>query len=97
MAICLAVIYDIQDGHEEEAAGYLLELTALSRREPGCLSYHSYRAHEDPRRFFIYEIYEDRAALEEHMKSPHFERYGINGIRRIARRREAVIGSPLGE
>jgi quinol monooxygenase YgiN len=95
--VCLGVIYDIKDGHEEDAAAFLIELMAATRREPGCRMYLIHRATDDPRRFFIYEQYDDEAALEAHLNSPHFQRYGINGIRAVARNREAVHCMPLGE
>jgi quinol monooxygenase YgiN len=95
--VCLAVIYDVRDGHEEEASAYLIELMAATKREPGCRFYAVHRATEDPRRFFIYEQYDDESALQAHITSPHFERFGVNGIRKVARNREAVHCIPLGE
>jgi len=93
--LCLAVIYDIESGREEEAAALFLQLKAASEREPGNLGYEVFRATDDPRRFFLYETYRDEAALEAHRNSDHFRKCGLNGVRTIARNREAVLCVPL--
>jgi len=95
--IALAVTYVFKAGHEEEAAGYFRELILASRREPGCRMYVVHRAKNDPAKFFIYEQYDDEAALEAHRSAPHFERYGKNGIQKIAERREPELYIPLAE
>jgi quinol monooxygenase YgiN len=95
--IALAVTYIFKAGHEEEAAGYFRELIPASRLEPGCRLYVVHRAKSDPAKFFIYEQYDDEAALDAHIASPHFERYGKNGIRKIAERREPELYIPLAE
>jgi (4S)-4-hydroxy-5-phosphonooxypentane-2,3-dione isomerase len=95
--ICLAVIYTFQPGKEEEAVGYLRELIPASRKEPGCRMYVVHRGKEDPRMFFIYEQYDDEAALEAHRNSSHFQRYGKNGLQTIAATREPRLYVPLDE
>jgi quinol monooxygenase YgiN len=95
--ICLAVTYTFQPGKEEEALGYLRELIPASREEPGCRMYVVHRGKDDPQRFFIYEQYDDEAAFEAHKNSPHFQRYGMNGLRTIMATRDAHFYLPLAE
>jgi autoinducer 2-degrading protein len=95
--IAIAVTYVFLPGHEEEAVGYFRELIPASRREPGCRMYVVHRGKDDPAKFFIYEQYDDEAAFDAHRASPHFERYGTNGIRKIAARREPELYIPLAE
>jgi quinol monooxygenase YgiN len=95
--IALAITYVFMAGHEEEAVGYFRELIPASRREPGCRMYVVHRAKSDPAKFFIYEQYDDEAAFDFHRSTPHFERYGKNGIQKIAVRREPELYIPLAE
>jgi quinol monooxygenase YgiN len=44
----------------------------LSQAEPGCLRYEAFRSADDPRRFFLFEQYEDTDALSAHSASDHF-------------------------
>ena len=62
--ICVAVTYVIKTGHENEAVALLAKLTEATRSEPGCRMYLAHRSTTDPRRFFLYEQYDDPAALE---------------------------------
>ncbi len=93
--IVLAVTYVIRAGHEAEAENYLRELISASRQEPGCRAYDVNRSTDDPRVFLIYERYDDEAALEAHRATPHFERFGKNGIQKIAQSRLAASYVPL--
>jgi quinol monooxygenase YgiN len=93
--ICLAVTYTIQPGHEDEAVAHFRSLIPASRAEPGCRMYVVHRVEDDPRTFFIYEQYDDQAALDKHRASAHFEKDGRNGIQRIAEHRVALVCSPF--
>ena len=73
--ICVAVTYVIKPGHEDEAVALFRKLTEHTRAEPGCRMYLAHRSTTDPRRFFLYEQYDDQAALDAHRAAPHFEQY----------------------
>ena len=68
--ICAAVTYVIKHGHEEQAAELFRTLTEQTRAEPGCRMYLAHRSTTDPRRFFLYEQYDDQAALDAHRAAP---------------------------
>jgi quinol monooxygenase YgiN len=93
--ICLAVTYTIRPGREGEAAEHFRRLIPASRAEPGCRMYLVHRAEDKPRTFFIYEQYDDQAALDAHRASAHFEEHGRNGIQRIAEDRVALVCTPF--
>ena len=93
--ICLAVTYVMKPGTEEEAVERLRLLTQSTRLEPGCRFYQAHRSTTDPRTFFLYELYEDEAALEFHRATPHFAEHVINGIRAIAETRSPELYEPL--
>ena len=78
--LCVAVTYVIQAGQEETAAGLLKKMIPLTRQEPGCRMYLVHRSPADPRRFFLYEQYDDQAALDAHRAAPYFEEYVKGGL-----------------
>jgi quinol monooxygenase YgiN len=74
MAYVVAAHWHAKDGSEDRVAEIIEELTPLSRAEPGVRYYQAQRAPDDPRHFFLYEIYDDEAAYQAHMESEHFTR-----------------------
>jgi quinol monooxygenase YgiN len=74
MSLVLVVRMKVAEGNEERLAQVLDELARASREEPGCELYIPSRSTEDPRSYQIYEQYRDRAALEAHGASEHFQR-----------------------
>ncbi len=75
MTFVVAATYRSKKGEEEKIREILQTMAPLSRREPGCLFYQGHRSADDPRVFFLYEQYADRAGYEAHMASEHFERH----------------------
>ena len=93
--IALAVTYTFKPGKEDEAVEHFRHLIPASRAESGCRMYVVHRGKDDPRRFFIYEQYDDEAALDAHRNSDHFQRYGKNGLQTIMETREPMLCVPL--
>ena len=93
--ICVAVTYVIKPGHEREAVELFGKLTEATRAEPGCRMYQVHRSRQEPRRFFLYEQYDDEKALEAHRASPHFEQYVQRGLLRIIESRTPDTWIPL--
>jgi quinol monooxygenase YgiN len=54
-----------------------------------------HRHKTDPRRFFIYEQYQDEAALEAHRNSEHFQQIAVGQLAKIATRVEGELYTPL--
>jgi (4S)-4-hydroxy-5-phosphonooxypentane-2,3-dione isomerase len=94
-AVCLNVMYTIQAGHEDEAVDDLRKLAAETRKEPGNVLFLIHRSLEDPRKFLIYEQYRSQAALDTHLSKDYFQRYSVNGLRKIAESRMAGTYRPL--
>ena len=67
-------------GDREEIAVILRELTAESRKEPGCVTYIPHFVDGEPATVVIYEQYRDQAALDAHRNAPHFHQYAIGGL-----------------
>ncbi len=94
--VVLAVTWMAKAGHETEVAGVFSKLTEESRKEPGCVIYQVHRHKTEPRRFFIYELYKDDAALEAHRAAPHFLQFARKELPKIAERTEGNLYEPLG-
>jgi quinol monooxygenase YgiN len=54
-----------------------------------------HRSTADGRRFFLYEQYDDQAALDAHRHSPHFETYATNGLYHLADSRSPELYAPV--
>lgn len=93
--ICVAVTYVIKLGHEQEAVELFSKLTPATRSEPGCRMYLAHRSKADPRRFFLYEQYDDQAALDAHRAAPHFAQYATGGLFTILESRTPELYEPL--
>jgi quinol monooxygenase YgiN len=76
MAYVVCARWTAKEGREEDVAAVLLQLARPSRAEPGNLFYQANRDPENPRVFFFYEMYADRAGYEAHGSSEHFQRLG---------------------
>jgi quinol monooxygenase YgiN len=59
-------------GKESELREVLRGLVGPTRKEPGCHRYEMYES-EQKGRYFAYEIWQNREALDTHMQSAHFK------------------------
>jgi quinol monooxygenase YgiN len=94
--LCVAVTYVIKPGHEQEAVELFGKLTGATRGEPGCRMYQVHRSTTDPRRFFIYEQYEDQAALDAHRATTHFAQFATGGLFPLLESRTPELFETLG-
>lgn len=81
--ICFAVSVDVEEKHWADVRQVLAELTQLSRREAGCVTYLTQQSKDDPRRFYIFERYRDQAALDAHRASEHFQRLAAGRLYKL--------------
>jgi autoinducer 2-degrading protein len=47
------------------------------RDEPGCLRFDVLQDQTDQHRFIFHEVYQDEAAFEAHLQTPHFARWRV--------------------
>ena len=90
-----AITYEFKPEDADEAARLLALLQAESRKEAGCHAFDVARSNDAPQIFCLFEKWRDQAALDEHIKTPHFQQYGINGIRKLAVSRVAHLCHPI--
>ena len=60
-------------GQDAALREILTNLVSATRQEPGNLTYHLYEAAGAPGTFLVYEAYQDQAAVDAHMGSPHLQ------------------------
>jgi len=63
--------FTAKEGAEQEVARLVAGLTPLVRAEPGNVRFEPSVRRDDPRRYFIYEVYFDRAAFDAHVEAAH--------------------------
>jgi len=82
-----AVIYTFAPENVAAGEAALRGLREGSRAEPGCITFDVARGIDDPNVYFLYEVWTDQAALDAHYTTEHFQQYGINGVRKLAKER----------
>jgi quinol monooxygenase YgiN len=55
----------------EEVASILADFAALVREESGNLVFDCHRLRGQPTRFFVYEVYTDEKAFQDHLDAPY--------------------------
>ena len=69
----LVVDFHIKPEHVDAFAAAIAANAAASLAdEPGCSRFDVCRDPSDPTLFFLYELYDDEAAVQAHLRSPHF-------------------------
>jgi quinol monooxygenase YgiN len=71
--LALVVEFRIQPAHIDAFdAAIRANARASVEREPGCRQFDVCRDAHDPALFFLYELYDDEAAIQAHLQSAHF-------------------------
>ncbi|UYO92778.1 putative quinol monooxygenase [Pollutimonas sp. M17] len=71
--LVLLVEFRIRPAHIEAFESAILRNAAASLTdEAGCRRFDVCRDPDDPALFFLYEIYDDQAAIDTHLRSPHY-------------------------
>src|SRR3546814_5763266 len=70
----LLVEFRIRPAFINEFESAILHNAAMSLTEAGCRRFDVCRDPQDSALFFLYEIYDDQAAIDAHMQSPHYLR-----------------------
>ena len=71
--LALIVEFRIETAHIAAFEHAIAENARASREtEPGCRQFDVCRDPADPSFFFLYESYDDEAAIDAHLRAPHF-------------------------
>ena len=67
--------FTVKPGNEGRVAEMMRQLTAEVRREPGNQLFLPYTRERNPREYFVFEVYEDDAAFQEHISADYGARF----------------------
>jgi autoinducer 2-degrading protein len=71
--LALVVEFRIKTEHIAAFERAIVENARASREtEAGCRQFDVCRDPDDPGLFFLYELYDDEAAIQAHLRTPHF-------------------------
>ena len=75
--------FEAYEGKEDQLRALLQSMLAPTHAEPGCKAYELYET-ESRGRFYFYERWASKAALDQHKATPHFKRLE-NGASELVR------------
>ena len=81
-----AVDIDVVPGQVDNYLAALKENAAASVHEPGCHDFFITVSQKDPNHVFIFEVYDNAAALDAHRQTDHFKKYAALTKDMIAKR-----------
>ena len=81
-----AVELDIVPADLEKFKAAIQKNAAASVKEPGCRQFDVLFEDGNPHHVFLYEVYDDAAALDSHRQQPHFKTYWETTAPMIAKR-----------
>ena len=81
-----AVDLDIVPAEREKFLAAITENGMASVKEPGCRRFDILNLASDPNHFFLYEIYDNEAALKTHRETAHFKKYAATVTNMVAKR-----------
>jgi quinol monooxygenase YgiN len=58
-----------------------------SRQEPGCRVFDICAALGEENRIFLYEVYDDENAFEDHLRTAHYKTFAANDLRFLSKTR----------
>src|SRR5215467_3927782 len=70
-----AVYLEINPADMPKYMEAIKENGANAVKEPGCRMFNIHVSAKDPNHVFLYEVYDNAAALEAHRQTPHFKKY----------------------
>src|SRR5271163_1247586 len=88
-----AVDVDIVPGQIDNYVAALQENGAAAVHEPGCRDFIITVSQKDPNHVFIFEVYDDAAALEAHRATDHFKKYAATTKDMVAKREARALST----
>ena len=84
-----------KEGEHEAVEEILRRIAQASEQEPGCRAFKVYRARNEPRRYLLYELYDDEAAFLAHRETEHFKNHVVGDAVNRLDERFASFFEPL--
>jgi quinol monooxygenase YgiN len=71
----LLAVLEANPGQSDELRALIIKLTRANRQESGCLAFIPYEADQFPGRFYLYEVFANAGAFEEHLETDHVKEF----------------------
>jgi quinol monooxygenase YgiN len=71
----LLAVLEAKPGCADELRELITTLTRHNRQEPGCVTFIPYEADQYPGRFYLYEIFANADAFDEHLETDHVKAF----------------------
>src|SRR5262245_23976590 len=81
-----AIDLDIKPADMAKFLEAIKENAAASVKEPGCRMFNIHVSEKDPNHVFLYEVYDNAAAIESHRQTAHFKKYAATTKDMVAKR-----------
>ena len=89
-----AVDIDVVPGQLENYLVAIKEVGAAAiKTEPGCSEFDITVSQKDPNHLFIFEVYENAAAFDAHLKSDHYKKYAATAKDVVTKREVHSLSS----
>jgi (4S)-4-hydroxy-5-phosphonooxypentane-2,3-dione isomerase len=88
-----AVDLDIVPGQIDNYLAAAKENGAASVKEPGCHEFNVLVSQKDPNHVFLFEVYDNAAALDAHRATDHFKKYSATVANMVAKREVRAFSS----
>ena len=89
-----AVDIDVVPGKIENYLAAIKEVGAASlKSEPGCSEFDITVSQKDPNHLFIFEVYDNAAAFDAHLKTDHYKKYAATAKDIVAKREVHPLSS----
>jgi quinol monooxygenase YgiN len=84
MAYVVVARWTAREGEQDGVRRAITALIGPSRAEAGVRFYHAMVDLDDPHVFVLVEVYDDAAAYQAHLDSPHFQRHAVGEASRCS-------------
>ena len=89
-----AVDIDVMPGQIETYLAAIKEVGAATiKTEPGCSEFDITVSQKDPNHLFIFEVYDNAAAFDTHLKTDHYKKYAMTAKDTVAKREVHPLSS----
>lgn len=85
--VIVGAMFDAKAGKEAELEKFLADHTALTWKDKGCIAFRVFKTLPGDSRYFLFETWSDKAALDAHLKRltpefwARFEALTVGGLR----------------
>lgn len=85
--VTVVALFTAKSGMEETVRQAIEAVIAPTRAEPGCINYDLHQSSEDPSIFMLYENWNSKKDLDEHLAMPY--------LKNLAAKADDMLAKPL--